>query len=120
MKAQAQLCFDSYLIEVLMRDLVGHDKQPSAFLVYLLLYALSKSGRLKVTISLREIADETGLSKSVVQIAVANLVRRELIVIRSLHRTATPTYQILQPWRRLRRVPKARPLPSAKARSANL
>ena len=29
---------DDYVLDVLMRDLVGHDHQPAAFLAYLYLY----------------------------------------------------------------------------------
>ena len=29
---------DPYVIDTLMADLIGHDRQPSAFLVYLLLW----------------------------------------------------------------------------------
>jgi hypothetical protein len=29
---------DDYVIDVLMSDIVGHDQQPAAFLVYLYLY----------------------------------------------------------------------------------
>jgi len=29
---------DDYVLDVLMRDLVGHDRQPAAYLVYLYLY----------------------------------------------------------------------------------
>lgn len=29
---------DDYILDVLMRDIVGHDQQPAAFLVYLFLY----------------------------------------------------------------------------------
>jgi len=29
------LAFDDYVTDVLMRDLVGHDRRPVAFLVYL-------------------------------------------------------------------------------------
>ena len=36
-----QLRIDAYVIETLMRDLVQHDRQPSAFLVYLLLWQRS-------------------------------------------------------------------------------
>jgi len=36
---------DSYVIEPLMRNLVGHDRQPSAFLVYL--YVAKTTGRMK-------------------------------------------------------------------------
>jgi hypothetical protein len=30
---------DDYVLDVLMRDLIGHDQKPSAYLVYLHLYA---------------------------------------------------------------------------------
>lgn len=110
------ICFDAYVIEVLMRDLVAHDRQPSAFLVYLFLSARSESGRESVSVSLREIAEDTGLSKSAVQVAIRHLMRRELIAASAAHRTATPTYRVFQPWRRLRRNVKARPSPSAKVR----
>jgi hypothetical protein len=30
---------DDYVLDVLMRDLIGHDQQPAAYLVYLFLYA---------------------------------------------------------------------------------
>ena len=29
---------DDYILDVLMRDLIGHDQQPAAYLVYLYLY----------------------------------------------------------------------------------
>ena len=29
---------DGYVLDVLMRDIVGHDRQPAAYLVYLYLY----------------------------------------------------------------------------------
>src|SRR5438270_85027 len=39
---------DSYVIDILLPDLVGHDRQPSAFLVYLFLWRRShESGRMK-------------------------------------------------------------------------
>ena len=43
----AAIALDGYVLDVLMRDLVGHDKKPSAFIVYLYL-AISRyasSGR---------------------------------------------------------------------------
>lgn len=103
MKHDSSICFDAYVVEVLMRDLVAHDKQPSAFLVYLFLYARSRAGRRVVAASLREIAEETGLSKSVVQLALQNLVRRQLVAAKAAHCTATRSYRIFLPWRRLRR-----------------
>ena len=34
----ARVTLDAYILDSLMPDLVGHDRQPSAFLVYLYLY----------------------------------------------------------------------------------
>ena len=34
----ATIAIDPYIVDTLMPDLVGHDRQPSAFLVYLLLW----------------------------------------------------------------------------------
>lgn len=103
MNHETSFRFDRYVMEVLMRDLVAHDKQPSAFLVYLFLSARSCSGRRLVEASLREIAEETGLSKSAVQLALENLLRRQLLAAKTAHATATRTYRVLLPWRRLRR-----------------
>ena len=65
---------DDYVVDVLMRDIVGHDQQPAAFLVYLYLYGQAARKKWKlVAASLRMLADATGLSKSAVQIALANL-----------------------------------------------
>ena len=114
MKRGLSVHFDSYIVHVLMRDLVAHDKQPSAFLVYLLLHARSQAGQRGVTVSLREIADETGLSKSVVQLALQNLIRRQLIAQKAAHATATRSYRVFQPWRRLRRSRLAKPRSAAR------
>jgi len=83
-----------------MRDIVGHDQQPAAFLVYLYLYGHAARNRWKpVAASLRMLADATGLSKSAVQIALANLRRRELIVTTRDHATATSRHRVLRHWR---------------------
>lgn len=90
---------ESYLIDVLMRDLVGHDKHPAAFLVYLHLYGQAARRRWNpVSGSLREIAEITGLSKSAVQTALHLLRRRELVATRKAHRTATPEHRVLRHW----------------------
>ena len=74
---------DDYVLDVLMRDLIGHDQQPAAYLVYLYLYGQAARKRWKpVAASLRMIADATGLSKSAVQTALVRLRRRELILDR--------------------------------------
>lgn len=92
---------DRYVAEVLMQDLVGHDRAPAALLVYLYLWARA-GGRLttQVTASLHDIADGTGLSKRTVQTAVARLKRRRLVKTTQAHATATPVYAIQAPWRR--------------------
>jgi DNA-binding MarR family transcriptional regulator len=91
---------DDYVLDVLMRDLVGHDQQPGAFLVYLYLYrAAEKRTWRPVTLSLREIAEGTGLSKSAVQMALERLRRRELIESKSNHATAVRRHRVLRHWR---------------------
>ena len=92
---------DDYILNVLMRDLVGHDHQPAAYLVYLYLYGQAARGKWKpVPASLRMLADATGLSKSAVQSGIENLRRRELIVTTSDHATAVPRHRILRHWRK--------------------
>ena len=91
---------DDYIIDVLMRDIVGHDQQPAAFLVYLYLYGQAARRKWKpMAGSLRTLADATGLSKSAVQIALANLRRRELIVTTRGHATAASRHRVLRHWR---------------------
>jgi len=92
---------DLYVFQSLMPDLVGHDRSPSAFLVYLALWARGGARRgNRVRISHRELAEETGLSKSSVQAAVRNLLRRRLVGIARDSETAVPEYTVLRPWRR--------------------
>jgi len=93
---------DPYIADVLMRDLVGHDRLPSAFLVYLWLWRMSRGeGRERVGASLQTIATQTGLSKSAVQAAVRHLARRQLVTAARSGPTAAPVYEVHQPWRRL-------------------
>ncbi|HEY1582600.1 MAG TPA: helix-turn-helix domain-containing protein [Chthoniobacterales bacterium] len=92
---------DDYVLDVLMRDLVGHDQQPAAFLVYLHLYREAEGQRWRpIAASLRTIAEATGLSKSAVQIALQTLRRRELLDSASENATATPSHRVLRHWRR--------------------
>jgi hypothetical protein len=93
----ARITIDSYIIDSLMPDLVGHDRQPSAFVVYLYLYRRGRSRR-AVTVSLQQIASETGVSKSAVQQALRTLKRRRLVQATSRSATAAPDYQIRTPW----------------------
>ena len=92
---------DDYVVDVLMRDIVGHDRQPAAYLVYLHLYVRAARAKWKpVPASLRSLAEETGLSKSAVQTALELLRRRELIKTESDHSTALPRHRVLRHWRR--------------------
>lgn len=92
---------DSYVIDVLMRDLVGHDRTPSAFVVYLYLAARTEREMTHgIAASLSKIAAATGLSKTAVQKAVALLNRRELIAVSKRSETSTPIYTLKHHWRR--------------------
>ena len=90
---------DDYVLDVLMRDIVGHDRQPASYLVYVWLYGQAARTRWKpVAASLRAIADATGLSKSAVQTAMECLRRRELVQTTSEHATATAEHRVLRHW----------------------
>ena len=92
---------DAYVIDTLMADLVGHDHQPSAFLVYLFLWRRTHGeGVQEAAVSLREIADGTGLSRRGVQDALARLVQRRLIESERESITAVPRYRVHRPWLR--------------------
>lgn len=91
---------DRYVVDTLLADLVGHDRTPSAFLVYLALWNRAGVRRgATARMSHRDLAEETGLSKSSVQAAVRHLIRRRLIAASHVSRTATPEYTVLRPWR---------------------
>ncbi|MBZ5723044.1 MAG: helix-turn-helix domain-containing protein [Acidobacteriia bacterium] len=90
---------DDYVTDVLMRDLVGHDRRPVSFLVYLWLAAEQRRRSAAVQISYQELAECIGVSKSSVQAAVSWLVRRKLLATSKKTVTATPCYTVLSPWR---------------------
>jgi hypothetical protein len=95
------LALDTYVVDTLMQDLVGHDRQPSAFLVYLFLWKETDGGeRRSGPLSLRHLAESTGLSKRSIQESVAALERRALLVVHRSHPLAVPAYEVLRPWRR--------------------
>lgn len=90
---------DAYVIDVLMPDLVGHDRRPATFVVYLfLLRQAAKSRRDAVSVSLQTIATKTGLSKSTVQTALRHLHRRKLVDPNVTATVTVPVRQILRPW----------------------
>jgi hypothetical protein len=87
---------DAYVLDVLMRDLVGHDRSPSAFLVYLFLWRRTRAGETRLP--LQRIAEGTGLSKRGVQDAIGHLESRRLLRVTRETITAVPEYAVLRPW----------------------
>jgi DNA-binding transcriptional MocR family regulator len=80
MKTPRTVALDFYVLDSLMPDLVGHDRRPSAFILYLALTRLgAPSG--EIAISLQSLAIATGLSKTAVQRSLAHLARRGLIAV---------------------------------------
>ena len=97
---------DAYILDSLMPDLVGHDRRPSAFITYLFLWRHAARSSSRVQVSLREIADGTGLSKRAAQEALRVLERRKLVKSWQAHVTAVPEYHVLTPWHRDQAIPK--------------
>src|SRR5262245_33387901 len=97
-----ELCrFDPYVIDTLLPDLVGHDRQPSAFIVYLYLADRVTRRRTRgCAASLSAVAVDTGLSKSAIQRALRTLARRRLVRVERSSPTAVPVYTPLRPWGR--------------------
>lgn len=91
--------FDDYVTDVLMRDLVGHDRKPAAFLVYLWLAAEHDRTRAEVRVSYQQVAESVGISKSSAQSAIRWLLRRKLLKVEKENATATPAYTVCSPWR---------------------
>ena len=60
-----------------------------------------RRGAVSEAISLRILAESTGLSKRAVQEAITTLERRRLALVHRAHPLAVPAYEILRPWRRL-------------------
>lgn len=90
---------DDYVLDVLMRDLVGHDRSPSAYLVYLHLWSQTIGRRAKsARLSHQMVASATGLSKSAAQAGMRRLLRRRLVGVSRESATATPEYRVLRPW----------------------
>src|SRR5271157_3302631 len=90
---------DAYVVDVLMPDLVGHDRRPATFVVYLfLLRQAAKARRDTVSVSLQTIATKTGLSKSTVQTALRHLRRRRLLDPTIAASFTAPVRRIMRPW----------------------
>ncbi len=93
------LSLDDYVVDVLMRDLVGHDRRPASFLVYLWLAAEQERRQAAVQMSYQQLAESVGLSKSSAQAAVSWLVRRKLLAVSKENATAVPRYTVRTPWK---------------------
>jgi hypothetical protein len=102
------LSLDDYVLDVLMRDLVGHDRRPVSFLVYLWFAGEQQRRSGVVQASYQEVAECIGVSKSSVQAAVSWLVRRKLFAVTKENATAVPRYTVLSPWRENARSGRAR------------
>lgn len=92
------ISLDDYVVDVLMRDLVGHDHSVVSFLVYLWFTGEQRKGNV-IEASYRQIAECIGVSKSSVQAAVGRLIKRRLLASTKKTVTATPRYKVLTPWR---------------------
>jgi len=97
------IAIDEYVLDVLLPDLVGHDRSPGAFLVYLVLWTeLYRIEQKRASMSLRRLAEGTGLSKSAVQAGLRLLKRRGLVAVTKKSATAVPEYELLRHWVRRR------------------
>lgn len=96
----ANVSVDAYVLDALMPDLVGHDRQPSAFVVYLFLWRATGGGRRALQASLLDVVAATGLSKRAVQAAIKTLARRRLVDVARAGITAVPVYTLRRPWLR--------------------
>jgi len=92
-----RLSIDAYVTDVLMPDLVGHDRRPAAFIVYLFLLRHTRAQE-AVAMSLQAIATRTGLSKSSVQSSVRHLRRRGLLDPTLRATVTAPRRRVLRPW----------------------
>jgi hypothetical protein len=90
---------DDYVVDVLLRDLVGHDRRPVSFLVYLWLTVAQGRAGNPVRASFQEMAESVGVSKSAAQAAVRWLVRRKLLTATKENATAVPCYRVMTPWK---------------------
>src|ERR1041385_5750256 len=91
---------DDYVVETLMPDLIGHDRSPSAFIVFVKLWHDAGGAGRRVSASLSALAIETGLSKSSVQTALRRLRKRGYLTTRRASATAIPVHTVCAPWRR--------------------
>jgi hypothetical protein len=93
-----ELDLHDYVFDTLMRDLVGHDRRPAAFLIFVQLAYQARRGRRGW--SHEQFAECTGLSKRTVQDGLGYLACRGLIAIRRDGPTEAAVIEVETPWRR--------------------
>jgi hypothetical protein len=90
---------DPYVVDVLLPDLIGHDRAPSAFIVFLFLWRHTHGvGQPSVQVSLLDMVAATGLSKRAIQDALRLLSKRRLLSIQRESITAVPVYSLRKLW----------------------
>ena len=99
MSQPERIAVDTYVLDSLMPDLVGHDRRPAAMLVFLYLWRKTHGGARSAVVSLSMIADGTGLAKRSVQTALGHLQHRDLIGVRRASATAAPVVTLRCHWR---------------------
>jgi len=93
------VAIDDYVLDVLLPYLAGHDRSPSAFLIYVVLWTqLFRSEQRSIALSLQRLSELAGLSKSAVQAAIRLLRRRGLIKVTRTSATAVPEYELIRHW----------------------
>ena len=93
------IAIDDYVMDVLLPDLTKHDHSSSAFLVYLVIWtALFRLEERQAALSLQQLSENTGLSKSAVQAALRLLKRRSLLKVTKTSPTAVPQYELVRHW----------------------
>ena len=99
------LALDPYIVDVLLPDLVGHDRRPAAYLLYLALWRRAHIEDGGVAMSLRSLTEATGLSKRAVQDALEHLAKRKLVTAHRDSSTAVARFEVHEPWAERRRRP---------------
>ena len=99
MAGPERVSVDAYVLDALMPDLVGHDRRPSAFIVFMYLWRRTRGGTQATVASHSMMASATGLSKRSVQIAFAWLRRRGLLEVKRASQTAAPSIVLRCHWR---------------------
>lgn len=94
-----RVTLDAYVVDALMPDLVGHDRTPAAFVVFLYLWRRTRGGTRTAVVSHAMVADGTGLAKRSAQAALRHLETRGLVTVRRASATAASVVTLTCDWR---------------------